>query len=688
MAAASASSSNSSISKLKPKKPLDIWSTREKLCLASAVYKIGDQNWLSVSRAIKPYADSNRPPEWFHQKNCVQQYYDMMEQLEHQQPKKKRGDKSDNDTASLQIMRKMTIERSEQLKKEVMEMQQEFMKMQNEIEEINNGQWDTRIEDEWEKIQEDELLSEEGEHVQIKVEEMDEETKALDLELSDMLNVTGDMDDTGQFSMDEISMDDDSQQTSSQFLTSTPTLTPTLTPHVKEVAGGPSHLLSSLLQSQVKNAAGLEKLKREQEQVETSNQNEQPKSLKSVGDDEQDTMSPSSWNLKTGIPSASDCEVMEESVTSVTSELTSDLTSLVTPGEVVIEESVVEDMGEIVTEEVVSSVVKLEENDVASAVEEVAKVETIQETVETLTDSLLEEQASVVKEEIVKDSHDESSSVFKKTCEPLETVFPDIKDEPLSPTSSISSRLSETGSKRAGRGKGRPKAIRSPRMSAKKSCTDDGGSSRHSDVELSDADVTEADDTMGDHLMASAHGSVLSESFPNSPATSMCSDTEEEKSFKAWKKSIMMVWRSASAHKFASVFSHPVTDDIAPGYSSVIKRPIDLSTIKKNIDSGHLRTTAEFQRDMMLMFTNAIMYNSSGHNVNQMAQVMYDDVMKHIEMMMQTTTDSKNLRQSRRSDAVDHKEDDPKKNRDRRQSVDHAEGGKTKKRKRIDDALS
>merc|ERR1712150_247849 len=113
-----------------------------------------------------------------------------------------------------------------------------------------------------------------------------------------------------------------------------------------------------------------------------------------------------------------------------------------------------------------------------------------------------------------------------------------------------------------------------------------------------------------------------------------------------------------------------------------------MGTIKKNIDSGHLRTTAEFQRDMMLMFTNAIMYNSSGHNVNQMAQVMYDDVMKHIEMMMQTTTDSKNLRQSRRSDAVDHKEDDPKKNRDRRQSVDHAEGGKAKKRKRIDDALS
>lgn len=59
---------------------------------------------------------------------------------------------------------------------------------------------------------------------------------------------------------------------------------------------------------------------------------------------------------------------------------------------------------------------------------------------------------------------------------------------------------------------------------------------------------------------------------------------------------------------------------------------MDLATIKKNIESGALRTTAEFQRDIMLMFTNAIMYNSSNHNVYKMAKEMYDDVMKQIEV--------------------------------------------------------
>ncbi len=58
---------------------------------------------------------------------------------------------------------------------------------------------------------------------------------------------------------------------------------------------------------------------------------------------------------------------------------------------------------------------------------------------------------------------------------------------------------------------------------------------------------------------------------------------------------------------------------------------MDLGTIKKNIETGGLRTTSEFQRDMMLMFTNAIMYNNTNQPVFRMATEMYNDVMQHIE---------------------------------------------------------
>ena len=76
-----------------------------------------------------------------------------------------------------------------------------------------------------------------------------------------------------------------------------------------------------------------------------------------------------------------------------------------------------------------------------------------------------------------------------------------------------------------------------------------------------------------------------------------------------------------------------ITSSIDLSNFSIHSRPMDLVAIKKNVELGLMRTTEEFQRDMMLMFTNAIMYNSSDHNVYHMAQEMYDDVMAHIEVV-------------------------------------------------------
>lgn len=69
-------------------------------------------------------------------------------------------------------------------------------------------------------------------------------------------------------------------------------------------------------------------------------------------------------------------------------------------------------------------------------------------------------------------------------------------------------------------------------------------------------------------------------------------------------------------------------------------RPMDLLTIKKNIESGYIKTTLEFQRDMMLMFQNAIMYNSSDHDVFQMAIEMQKEVMGHIQVSVHSCADA------------------------------------------------
>lgn len=152
----------------------------------------------------------------------------------------------------------------------------------------------------------------------------------------------------------------------------------------------------------------------------------------------------------------------------------------------------------------------------------------------------------------------------------------------------------------------------------------------------------------------SVQGSFGSESVPDSPASQISQsgsdDLESLQAQKTWKKSIMLVWRAAANHKYANVFLHPVTDDEAPGYHNVVYRPMDLSTIKKNIESGLIRTTSAFQRDMMLMFQNALMYNSSDHDVYRMAEEMREDVMDQIQsyiatqLMVQSDRESKMLR--------------------------------------------
>ena len=51
-----------------------------------------------------------------------------------------------------------------------------------------------------------------------------------------------------------------------------------------------------------------------------------------------------------------------------------------------------------------------------------------------------------------------------------------------------------------------------------------------------------------------------------------------------------------------------------------------------------IRTDMEFQRDMLLMFQNAFMYNSSDHDVFFMAQSMKSDVMENIQVRVHVCT--------------------------------------------------
>ncbi|XP_015179457.1 PREDICTED: bromodomain-containing protein 8 [Polistes dominula] len=130
------------------------------------------------------------------------------------------------------------------------------------------------------------------------------------------------------------------------------------------------------------------------------------------------------------------------------------------------------------------------------------------------------------------------------------------------------------------------------------------------------------------------------------------SETENESTgegadYRAWKKAVMLVYNRLATHKYASVFLRPITEDQAPGYHSVIFRPMDLSTIKKNIDNGTIRSTTHFQRDVMLMFQNAIMYNKHDTFIYKMAVSMQEECLQHMQILVQATGEGTFRRETR-----------------------------------------
>lgn len=74
-----------------------------------------------------------------------------------------------------------------------------------------------------------------------------------------------------------------------------------------------------------------------------------------------------------------------------------------------------------------------------------------------------------------------------------------------------------------------------------------------------------------------------------------------------------------SGHRNGTLFHNPIKDSDAPDYYDLVKRPIDLKTIKAKIKDGSIKDSQEFQRDIYLMYANARMYNQPDTGIYRMA---------------------------------------------------------------------
>ncbi|XP_078682291.1 bromodomain-containing protein 8-like isoform X20 [Branchiostoma floridae x Branchiostoma belcheri] len=697
--------------KLKMQNPQDKWTLREQLCLASAVLRSGDQNWVSVSRAVKPLAEPGlqRPPDFYSQKNCASQYSTLLEQVE--APKRKRGNQGEVESHCEMIARKLTMERIEELKRLVRIDQQNYRRLKAELIKVKSGELDHQLKDMWNEIQAKKKASEEALEAQRRAQEEAEAAKAATQgqkgkrpmhqirqqapqHLSHLqLPAAASSSAAAQERPADAAPETVEEHDHSSVPQPLPPLTipPTSQHSMLEGSGVmPAPLQSpaaAVGQSQVSPAATavpsspsagaptLSRLLNKTAPAAAHHQKSSQPPLPSPNPLSPPPQSPSHGHPQEMVSNLQSTASQPVHVMTMTPPATRQQTPAVSssPPAPVAAQQQPKVKQEPVPEPQLTSQTS---SSVPSA------------TPTPSTPQIKEEARQVVQEEVVRVKEEPVSQIEATPTAKVD----EVKETPRSAVKRKGQRGRPRGSRRGTRSRARQEPDEGDREGDPVEGSDTGDPGKEdtrSEVEYSesedgrpqDSDDNSSISAAGPHPLAA---SFQSDSLPSSPASfSQCSDDQETlKAERAWRKAIMMVWRAAASHKYANVFLHPVTDDQAPGYHSIVFRPMDLSTIKKNIETGLIRTTAEFQRDIMLMFQNAIMYNNSDHDVYHMAVEMQRDVMQQIQqflatqLMVQTADTGKT--QLRLRETTRRPED-----QQRRGSSE--EGGPGKKRRRADD---
>ncbi|XP_066569556.1 bromodomain-containing protein 7 isoform X1 [Amia ocellicauda] len=83
----------------------------------------------------------------------------------------------------------------------------------------------------------------------------------------------------------------------------------------------------------------------------------------------------------------------------------------------------------------------------------------------------------------------------------------------------------------------------------------------------------------------------------------------EEKELSPLQEALTQLIRQLQRKDPSAFFSFPVTDFIAPGYSLIIKRPMDFSTMKEKVKREEYQSLEELKADFKIMCENAMIYN-------------------------------------------------------------------------------
>ncbi|KAG9392580.1 Bromodomain [Carpediemonas membranifera] len=91
------------------------------------------------------------------------------------------------------------------------------------------------------------------------------------------------------------------------------------------------------------------------------------------------------------------------------------------------------------------------------------------------------------------------------------------------------------------------------------------------------------------------------------------------------------------------LFSSPITEDIAPAYFQVIKRPMDFGTMTDKVDSHHYSTVEQFISDALLVPDNAMRYNMEGSEIYLISAAIRQQVLDTQAELIETVAAYRSL---------------------------------------------
>ncbi|KAF8759561.1 bromo domain [Rhizoctonia solani] len=142
---------------------------------------------------------------------------------------------------------------------------------------------------------------------------------------------------------------------------------------------------------------------------------------------------------------------------------------------------------------------------------------------------------------------------------------------------------------------------------------------RQEDTEMQDMSTdapTQSPEPSTSHPTPVARGSAAptptSTSTSTAPPPSAPAPQPTAVTNKKFQNVISMVHQQIYQHRGGNIFHNPIKKSEAPDYYEIVRRPMDLKTVKSRIKDGVISSADHFKRDVFLMFANAIMYNRPG----------------------------------------------------------------------------